>query len=177
MENTREEYIIREALPGDAKAISALIKDAMEYYRSCSGIKPNVLESLSESVSSVEQRIRRHHCLCVESSGKIIGTITVSYCDNPMKYSFSPQTARTLSKYRDCAYISRFAVDEAHRDTGLGVLLMNEALRLPVSERSALVLLHTAISNTKMKDFYCNRGFRVLDSENSRGYERGLFAI
>ena len=53
---------------------------------------------------------------------------------------------------------------------------MNEALRLPIFTRSGLVLLHTAVSNVKMRDFYANRGFIVLDSEDSRGYERGLFA-
>ena len=47
---------------------------------------------------------------------------------------------------------------------------------MPVSVRSGLVLLHTAVSNIKMRDFYANRGFIVLDSEDSRGYERGLFA-
>lgn len=171
-----DELILREAVPEDAKKISTLIKDAMEHYREVSGIQPNVLESLTESVDSVKERIRRHHCLVATYENEPAGTITVSYCDNPMKYSFSATTARTLTKYKDCAYISRFAVTEDLRDTGLGVTLMNEALRLPVATRSGLVLLHTAIANTKMKEFYLNRGFLILDSEDSRGYERALFA-
>lgn len=171
-----EEIIIREALPEEAKKIRDLTTEAMEYYRKVSGINQDVLESLTESIESVKDRIRKHHCLVATANGNPIGTITVSYCDNPMKYSFSSQTARTLREYRDCAYISRFAVAEAYRDTGLGVTLMNEALRMPVSTRSGLTLLHTAISNVKMRDFYINRGFTVLDSEDSRGYERGLFA-
>ncbi|MBR1796812.1 MAG: GNAT family N-acetyltransferase [Clostridiales bacterium] len=176
MDINLDEIVIREAVPEEAKRIRELIREAMEFYRRASGINSDVLESLTESVDSVRERIRRHHCLVAILGEKPIGTITVSYCDNPMKYSFSVQTARTLREYRDCAYISRFAVEEEYRDTGLGVALMNEALRIPVSTRSGLVLLHTAISNIKMRDFYINRGFMILDSEDSRGYERGLFA-
>ena len=176
MEINNEEIIIREALPEEAKKIRDLIRDAMETYRMNSGINTDVLESLTESTESVKERIRRHHCLVAMNGDTPVGTITISYCDNPMKYSFSSQTARTLREYRDCAYISRFAVNEQYRDTGLGVTLMNEALRMPISTRSGLVLLHTAISNVKMRDFYINRGYVVLDSEDSRGYERGLFA-
>ena len=176
MDNDNNEIIIREALPEEAKKIRDLIREAMEYYRMSSGINSDVLESLTESTESVKERIRRHHCLVATCNEIPVGTITVSYCDNPMKYSFSAQTARTLREYRDCAYISRFAVAEEFRDMGLGVSLMNEALRMPVSTRSGLVLLHTAVSNLKMRDFYTNRGFVILDSEDSRGYERGLFA-
>ncbi len=176
MDNTQDEIIIREALPEEAKKIRDLIREAMEFYRRASGINAEVLESLTESTESVKERIRRHHCLVATYNEIPIGTITVNYCDNPMKYSFSAQTARTLREHKDCAYISRFAVAEGFRDTGLGVSLMNEALRMPVSTRSGLVLLHTAVSNLKMRDFYTNRGFVILDSEDSRGYERGLFA-
>ena len=169
MDNT-DEIIIREALPEEAKKIRDLIREAMEFYRMSSGINSDVLESLTESTESVKERIRRHHCLVATCNEVPVGTITVSYCDNPMKYSFSAQTARTLREYRDCAVCEQF------RDTGRGVSLMNEALRMPISTRSGLVLLHTAVSNVKMRDFYANRGFIVLDSEDSRGYERGLFA-
>ena len=135
-----------------------------------------MLESLTEDVKSVEERIKRHHCLVATAGDRPVGTITVSYCDNPMKFNITPQAARTLRQYPDCAYISRFAVESKYRDTGLGASLMNEALRLPVCTRSGLALLHTAIANTRMKEFYLSRGFVILDSEDSRGYERGLFA-
>ncbi len=176
MESIDNRLVFREAVPEDAEALHELICEAMEYYRMNSGIVHDVLESLTEDIESVKDRIKRHHCLCVYHDDVPVGTITVSYCDNPMKYSFSNLTGRVLAQYRDCAYISRFAVSRDYRDTGLGVALINEALKLPIAARSGLTLLHTAIANTKMKDFYINRGFRVLDSEDSRGYERGLFA-
>ena len=176
MEDNNEEIIIREAVPEEAGKLMELIREAMEFYRMNSGINAEVLESLTESIDSVRERIRRHHCLVAECKGEPVGTITVSYCDNPMKYSFSVQTRRTLSEYKDCAYITRFAVAAPYRDTGLGVSLMNEALRMPVAARSGLALLHTAVSNIRMREFYFNRGFILLDSEDSRGYERGLFA-
>ncbi len=168
--------VMRRAVPGDAEKVSALIRDAMESYRRDSGISRDVLESLSESVESVAHRIRRHRCLCLFDGEKIVGTITLSVCHNPMKYNFSRKTEYLLSTHNKCGYISRFAVSDELRQTGLGARLMNEALSTFNAERIELVLLHTAVANRKMREFYLASGFELIDSENSRGYERGLFA-
>ena len=170
------ELVIRQAVPGDGEELSHLIRESMESYRRDSGITRGVLESLNESVESVEDRIKRHRCLCLIDREKIVGTITISVCDNPMKYSFSPKTSILLSEYDRCGYISRFAVADDLRKTGLGLKLMNEALGFCAHMELDLVLLHTAVANRRMKDFYSSSGFLLVDSENSRGYERGLFA-
>ena len=184
-----DSFYLRRAVESDASAIMEIVHESMEYYKQESGIKGDVLESLSESVDSVLQRIRTQRCLCifehneaemnvadgVETSDILLGTITIHEVSNPLKYSFSNRTFELLSQYKSCAYISRFAVTSKARKNGLGVKLIDFALTCPEFQDTGLVILHTAIANRPMKDFYFNRGFELLDSEHSRGYERGLF--
>ena len=81
-----------------------------------------------------------------------------------------------LKDYGSCSYISRFAVEEKYRKTGLGIDLITKAIDLARGKGTDLILLHSAASNENMVDFYGKRGFDLIDSENSRGYMRGLFA-
>ncbi len=169
------EYTIRQAVPEDAKKLSQLIRRCMQTYRRESGISESVLESLHESVETVADRIGRNRCLCYFDGDEPVGTITLARVNNPMRYSFSTITEEYLSNYKSCVYISRFAVDDDLRGTGLGVKLMQTALSEPEALESGLAMLHTAVANRRMHEFYHNRGFVMLDSENSRGYERGLY--
>lgn len=170
------ELVLRQAVPEDAAALSRLIRRSMQTYRKESGITSDVLESLHESIESVTDRISHNRCLCFFDGDTPVATITISKTDNPMKYSFSATTEAFLSRYKGCAYISRFAVADELRGTGLGVKLMESVLDEPISRQTGLVLLHTAVANKRMNDFYANRGFVLVDSEESRGYERGLYA-
>lgn len=169
------EYELRIAEPSDAEALSGLIRMAMKTYRTESGITSDVLESLHESVETVADRIRHNRCLCFFDGDKPVATITLGKVDNPMRYSFSLRTELFLSSFEKCVYISRFAVADNLRGTGLGVKLMEVALSEPEIAESKLVLLHTAVRNKRMHSFYINRGFKLLASETSRGYKRGLY--
>lgn len=168
--------VIKRATVKDAQKIALLTRRAMLTYREASGIKGNVLESLSETIDSVENRITNGRCLCVYQDDDVVGTITITRCRNPIQYTFSEKTEEFLSQYSSCGYISRFAVKDELRKSGLGGKLMDAALASPECTETGLVLLHTAIANRGMKIFYFNRGFDLIDTENSRGYERGLFA-
>jgi len=170
------DLILRKALRSDAPLVSDLIHEAMESYRKDSGITKGMLESLTESIESVEDRIEKNHCLCLFAGNTPVGTVTVSIIDNPMKYNFSRKTYKVLKDHEKAAYISRFAVADSLRKTGLGLKLMDAALDLPECKDCGIVLLHTAVSNKNMCEFYANRGFVLVDSETSRGYRRGLFA-
>ena len=171
----KDQLQLRLATAGDAGSVRDLVRSAMVHYREESGIVNDTLESLSESVESVRHRIVKNKCLCLFDGDRPIGTITLSRCTTPMKYSFSKKSSNFLAHYTSCGYISRFAVADEVRKTGLGSRLMDEALELP--ESADLVILHTAVSNKSMCEFYTSKGFILVDSENSRGYERGLFAL
>ena len=65
---------------------------------------------------------------------------------------------------------------EKYRKTGLGIDLMARAVGLAAGSGADCILLHSAATNKNMVEFYGKRGFELIDSENSRGYMRGLFA-
>ncbi|MCR5060283.1 MAG: GNAT family N-acetyltransferase [Saccharofermentans sp.] len=170
-------FDFRRAKKEDAEALSHLIKNAMVTYCSESGIPEDHLESMTESIDTIEDRISRNYCLCCFDGDEPVGTITLSLVYNPLKFSFSDKTQKYLEDTELAGYISRFAVRRDLRSTGLGVELMNAALELASRKGCDRVLLHTAVTNHGMIEFYKNRGFEVIDSESGRGYMRGLLGI
>ena len=167
---------IRIASVSDAPQVSRLLRSAMLTYCADSGISSSMLEALTESVESVADRISRQTCLVAEFEGTIIGSICIKEVPNPMVYTFSDKTCKYLEKLEKTFYISRFSVEEKYRKTGLGIDLMAKAIELARNAGADCILLHSAATNKNMVEFYAKRGFDLLDSENSRGYMRGLFA-
>jgi GNAT superfamily N-acetyltransferase len=167
---------IRIANVNDAEGVSRLLKSAMLTYCADSGISSSMLEAMTESVESVADRISRQTCLIAECDGKIVGSICLKDCPNPLVYNFSDKTLGFLQEIKKCSYISRFAVLENYRKTGLGIDLITKAMDMAKESGADCVLLHSAASNKNMVEFYGKRGFDLIDSESSRGYMRGLFA-
>ena len=167
-------FEFRRAIPEDADKLSLLIKNAMVTYCEDSGIPEDHLESMTESISTISDRITNNYCLCCFDGDEPIGTITLSLVFNPLKFNFSDKTLEYLNGVELAGYISRFAVRRDLRSTGLGVDLMNAAMELAARKGCSHALLHTAVANTGMVSFYKNRGFEVIDSESGRGYMRGL---
>ena len=173
MKNSPE---IRIANVTDAEGVSRLLKSAMLTYCTDSGIASSMLEAMTESVESVADRIIRQTCLIAICEGEIVGSICIKRVENPIIYNFSDKTLSFLEKAGPSYYISRFAVIQSYRKTGLGIDLITRALDIAREAGSKCVLLHSAATNKNMVEFYCKRGFELIDSENSRGYMRGLFA-
>ena len=170
-------FEFRRAVPEDAERLSHLIKGAMVTYCVESGIPEDHLESMTEEVETIADRIRNNYCLCCFDGDEPVGTITVSLVFNPLKFNFSEKTMDYLKDVAIAGYISRFAVRRDLRSGGLGVDLMNAAIELASRKGCDSVLLHTAVNNMRMIAFYKNRGFEIIDSENSRGYARGLLGM
>ena len=168
--------VIRIASVTDAPEVSRLLRSAMLTYCADSGISSSMLEAMTESIESVADRISRQTCLVAETDGKIVGSICIKKCPNPLVYNFSDKTFEYLKDLGESFYISRFAVLEKYRKTGLGIDLMTRAVDLAAASGAECILLHSAATNKNMVEFYGKRGFRLIDSENSRGYMRGLFA-
>jgi len=169
------EPVIRTADVSDAAEVSRLLRSAMLTYCADSGISSSMLEAMTESVESVADRISRQTCLVAVSNGKIVGTICIKKAENPLVYSFSGKTYDYLENAGPSFYISRFAVIQRFRKTGLGIDLMTKALCIAREAGARSVLLHSAATNKNMVEFYGKRGFELIDSERSRGYMRGLF--
>ena len=134
------------------------------------------LEAMTEDIAAVTDRIRTSHCFCYFSGNRAVATITLSELTTPLKLSFSDKTEHYLSQFSKVGYISRFAVSEDLRNEGLGIDLISRTTAFAREHGLEAVLLHSAVSNRTMVEFYCNRGFVLIDHENSRGYPRGLFS-
>ncbi|WP_034449734.1 GNAT family N-acetyltransferase [Butyrivibrio sp. AE2032] len=167
---------IRIAGVNDAEEVSRLLRSAMLTYCADSGISASMLEAMTESIDSVADRISEQTCLVAEQDGKIVGTICIKEVPNPMIYMFSDKTCEYLLNAGHSFYISRFAVKQSYRKTGLGIDLITKAVQLARNSGAECILLHSAATNKNMVEFYGKRGFELIDSENSRGYMRGLFA-
>ena len=172
----KDSPVIRIASVTDAPEVSRLLRSAMLTYCADSGISSSMLEAMTESIESVADRISRQTCLVAETGGRIVGSICIKECPNPLVYKFSDKTFEYLKDMGKSFYISRFAVLEKFRKTGLGIDLMTRAVDLAREKGAECILLHSAATNKNMVEFYGKRGFELIDSENSRGYMRGLFA-
>ncbi len=172
----KDSPVIRIASVTDAPEVSRLLRSAMLTYCADSGISSSMLEAMTESIESVADRISRQTCLVAETGGRIVGSICIKECPNPLVYNFSDKTFEYLKDMGKSFYISRFAVLEKFRKTGLGIDLMTRAVDLAREKGAECILLHSAATNKNMVEFYGKRGFELIDSENSRGYMRGLFA-
>ena len=116
--------VIRTASVIDAPEVSRLLRSAMLTYCADSGISSSLLEAMTESVDSVADRILRQTCLIAVLDGKIIGTVCIKTVSNPLVYSFSDKTFDFLKTAGPSCYISRFAVAEEYRKTGIGIDLI-----------------------------------------------------
>ena len=172
----KDSPVIRIASVTDAPEVSRLLRSAMLTYCADSGISSSMLEAMTESIESVADRISRQTCLVAETGGKIVGSICIKECPNPLVYNFSDKTYEYLKDMGKSFYISRFAVLEKFRKTGLGIDLMTRAVDLAREKGAECILRHSAATNKNRVEFYGKRGFELIDSENSRGYMRGLFA-
>ena len=170
------DLVTRTATSRDAAAIQQLLRTAMLTYCAESEISAMMLEAMTESLESVEERIRNNNCIGVFDGDEAVGTITTGITNVPVKYSFSARTEQFLSDFSQAAYVSRFAVIQGKRRVGLGVSLIAASEEYSRQSGCEVMLLHCSTVNKKMTAFYNARGFKLIDVENSRGYPRGLFA-
>lgn len=173
---TNGDLVTRTATTGDAAAIQQLLKTAMLTYCAESEISTSMLEAMTESIESVEERIRNNNCIAVFDGEEVIGTITTGITNVPVRYSFSSKTESFLSGFSQAAYVSRFAVIQGKRRAGIGVSLIAASEEYAGKSGCEVMLLHCSTINKKMTAFYGARGFKLIDTEKSRGYPRGLFA-
>ena len=170
-------YTLRQATREDAPLLSELIKSSMLTYSKDSGIDPSILDSMHESVEDLVLKLKTHTCLCYfDEYNMPVGTITLRIRDDVQSFDFSDKTHEFLKDKSKVLYISRFAVLDSVRGTGLGLELLDTAFTFGNDRGADVALLHTAIHNTVRVEFYLNRGFSLIDSESKRGYDRGLFA-
>jgi ribosomal protein S18 acetylase RimI-like enzyme len=153
---SHHDYRVRQAVPADAPEILALITRAMALYVKNSGIT-SPLESQQESLDDHIRHIQGDHVLVVEQESHIVGTV------------------RLILEPDGSAYFSRFAVQPQRQRGGVGRLLYQASEDWLREQGVRAILLHTALSNQPLVDFYKARGFRLIEENSARGYPRGTF--
>ncbi len=73
------------------------------------------------------------------------------------------------------AYISRFAVLPEMQSLGVGSALFNSANEYLIRNSYVHAMLHTAINNFALVNFYKKRDFNLVSTSTDRGYLRGTF--
>ncbi|NLC62837.1 MAG: GNAT family N-acetyltransferase [Thermoanaerobacterales bacterium] len=144
-------FIIRRAKPLDAPNVYDILQKAFREYADASGIKK--LEALTETVEDIERAIKEKVVFIAIIDNVIVGTVRVDISGNS-------------------AYISRFAVNSAYRNIGIGKSLINLVDKYLISKKVKSVSLHTASRYGALVRFYYGRGFYVESVTYDRGYPR-----
>jgi GNAT superfamily N-acetyltransferase len=176
------DLLIRQANIKDAEQVMALIRRAMTVYAHNSKIESS-LESLTETIHDIKQGIIDNYVLVAENrDGDLAGTVKLLL---PVPMDDLPDVAQEqITDIADCnkrqsavyaAWFTRFAVIPELHASGVGKLIYQAAEDYLVSQGISIIMLHTANTNRRLVNFYQARGFILAETDNSRGYERGLY--
>jgi ribosomal protein S18 acetylase RimI-like enzyme len=152
---------------------------SMELYRRSSGIPEGKLEAFSETREQLLIQIRRiPFFVALLPDGTVVGSVRLKsipieeLLPSFAKHPFLSQ----MEEGQSVGYFSRFSVLPEMHNLGIGGKLYLAAEDEARRSGYAGLCLHTAITNEAMVAFYRRRGFVLLQTDSSRGYERGLFA-
>ncbi len=165
---------VRTARLSEAPTILNLVRESMSSYCKDSGIPDSYIEATSESLETVEDAISSGVVFVALSDGDdILGTCRL-YIRPRREFTEDLSSAKGKLSSR-LAYFARFAVWDTWRSRGIGNYLLSHCETFAKETHCSHILLHTALSNKGMVSYYNARGFSLLTSDSSRGYERGLF--
>ena len=165
---------VRTARLSEAKTILKLVHESMSHYCKDSGIPDSYIEATSESLETIEDAISSGVVfVALNDEDDILGTCRLYIRPRrEMSRELSSFTGKLSSRI---AYFARFAVWDTWRSLGIGNYLLSHCEAFARSTSCSHMLLHTALSNQGMVSYYEAHGFSLLSSDNSRGYDRGLF--
>lgn len=136
----------------DAPDIAKVTHEAFLRYKEMAGLDD--VDALHETIEDVENDIRNKTVLVVKIDKKVIGTTRLEIFDD------------------NTVYLSRFAIDEEHRNAGIGKILMRVVDRFMRENNIKCVKLHTSSKVTALIRFYYGRGFYISNVDYKRGYPR-----
>jgi len=171
-----EKIMVRRARLDEADQIHRVVSESMQIYCKNSGISRDKLDASFETIEDIRSAISLvPFFVAVKPDGTIVGSVRLLY--KRISDFEIPELAGILSLGQEdyVSYFSRFAVKEDLQGLGIGSLLYRASHAAAIESHSAVMLLHTALSNRIMVSFYEKRGFTLLFEDLSRGYPRGLF--
>ena len=147
------EIKVNRAVPEDADEIMRVTRSAFVQYSEAAGLGNNIA-ALTETKEDIIADIENKFVFVVKIDREIVGAVRVHIHDD------------------STAYLSRFAVDEQHRNTGVGKILMRAVDRVMTDNDIKRLYLCTSSKVAGLIRFYYGRGFYITEVDYSRGYPR-----
>lgn len=165
---------VRTARLSEAELILRLVRESMTSYCRDSGIPNDYIEATSEPLEVVEDAISSGVVfVAVTDEDEILGTCRLYIRPRREMAAELPEPKDQYSSR--IAYFARFSVWDNWRSRGIGNFLLTFCEEAARSARCSHMLLHTALSNTGMVNYYQVHGFELISQDGGRGYDRGLF--
>lgn len=146
-------FKVKMATEDDIPAIHKITHDAFLKYCENAGLDYNIA-ALNETYDDIKADIENKEVFVVRIDNEPVGAVRVELLPN------------------DEAYLSRFAVDDSHRNSGIGKILMSVVDKIMKRNHVKRLRLHTCSRVASLIRFYYGRGFYISDVEYSRGYPR-----
>lgn len=146
-------FEVKVATEEDIPAIHKITRHAFIKYCEDAGLDFDIA-ALNETYDDIKRDIETKNVFVVRIDDEPVGAVRVEILD------------------KGEAYLSRFAVDDSHRNSGIGKILMSVVDKIMRQHNIKLLRLHTCSKVTALIRFYYGRGFYITDVDYSRGYPR-----
>lgn len=159
--NSRSKYTCRQGDLADAEEIHILMQQAFADYakkKNEQNDQEKVINSaLREKLQAVKADLENNIVLVLSNGEKIIASLRLE----------------EISKKR--YLLKRFAVSPDYQNHGLGTMLFKQAVSKLKELDAHYLQLYSSLENEKLISFYQGLGFNCLETDHSKGYERGLW--
>lgn len=154
-------YDCKQASISDAEEIHNLMKQAFADYAIKKKNKKNKKEvinsALREELKDIKADLGNNIVMILNDGDKIIASLR-------------------LEEIRDKRYLlKRFAVAPSYQNQGLGTMIFQKAVEKLKEVGAHYLQLYSSLENKKLVCFYQGLGFNCLETDNKKGYERGLW--
>ena len=157
----KSKYTCRQGCIKDAKSIHNLMQQAFADYAKKKSKKNNqkrvINSALREKLEDVKLDLENNIVLVLSDGEKIIASLRLE----------------EISEKR--YLLKRFAVAPGYQNQGLGTMLFEEAVAKLKQVNAQYLQLYSSLENKKLISFYQGLGFNCLETDNKKGYERGLW--
>ena len=148
-------FVVRLAKEEDIPKIMEITRTAFKAYIELAGI--NDVKALNETAQDVLQDIKGKMVLVAYLNDEPVGSVRIELREN------------------NRAYLSRFGVDPAYQNDGVGKAMMSIVDLLMEQNGVRQIELHTASKIASLVRFYYGRGYYIESTDKDDGYIRARF--
>ncbi|PTW01293.1 acetyltransferase (GNAT) family protein [Halanaerobium saccharolyticum] len=157
----KSNYKCREGVLADAEAIHILMQRAFADYAKKKNKENDgekvINSALREELEAVKADLNNNIVLVLTNGDEIIASLRLE----------------EISEKR--YLLKRFAVSPVYQNQGLGTMLFQQAVDKLKELNAHYLQLYSSLENEKLICFYQGLGFNCLETDHSKGYERGLW--